>query len=320
MNKGVKTVVAASLLAVAGLAQAAWPEKSVQWVVPYPAGGGSDVIARTVSTGLESVIGQRVIVENKPGAGTIIGATQVYTSSPDGYVVGTADSGTLAFNPSLYASLKYDPAKFTYIGGLARFPLMLTVPANSPFKTVQDLLAEARKQPGSLNSGSAGAGSPHHLALEMFKQRANVGIVHVPYRGSAPALQDVMGGQVTMAFLDTAVAMANAKAGKLRVLAVATPERLAQLPDVPTMNEAGVADFTAYAWQGLVGPAGVPADVVSKLDADLQKVLKTPDVAQKIIEMGVEPMPMSAADFQKYATEQRELWADVIKKAGIRLE
>ena len=197
---------------------------------------------------------------------------------------------------------------------------MLTVPANSPFKTVQDLLAEARKQPGSLNSGSAGAGSPHHLALEMFKQRANVDIVHVPYRGSAPALQDVMGGQVTMAFLDTAVAMANAKAGKLRVLAVATPERLAQLPDVPTMNEAGVADFTAYAWQGLVGPAGVPADVVSKLDADLQKVLKTPDVAQKIIEMGVEPMPMSAADFQKYATEQRELWADVIKKAGIRLE
>ncbi len=320
MNKGVKTVVAASLLAVAGLAQAAWPEKSVQWVVPYPAGGGSDVIARTVSTGLESVIGQRVIVENKPGAGTIIGATQVYTSSPDGYVVGTADSGTLAFNPSLYASLKYDPAKFTYIGGLARFPLMLTVPANSPFKTVQDLLAEARKQPGSLNSGSAGAGSPHHLALEMFKQRANVDIVHVPYRGSAPALQDVMGGQVTMAFLDTAVAMANAKAGKLRVLAVATPERLAQLPDVPTMNEAGVADFTAYAWQGLVGPAGVPADVVSKLDADLQKVLKTPDVAQKIIDMGVEPMPMSAADFQKYATEQRELWADVIKKAGIRLE
>lgn len=320
MNKGVKTVVAASLLAVAGLAQAAWPEKTVQWVVPYPAGGGSDVIARTVSTGLESVIGQRVIVENKPGAGTIIGATQVYTSSPDGYVVGTADSGTLAFNPSLYASLKYDPAKFTYIGGLARFPLMLTVPANSPFKTVQDLLAEARKQPGSLNSGSAGAGSPHHLALEMFKQRANVDIVHVPYRGSAPALQDVMGGQVTMAFLDTAVAMANAKAGKLRVLAVATPERLAQLPDVPTMNEAGVADFTAYAWQGLVGPAGVPADVVSKLDADLQKVLKTPDVAQKIIDMGVEPMPMSAADFQKYATEQRELWADVIKKAGIRLE
>lgn len=320
MNKGVKTVVAASLLAVAGLAQAAWPEKTVQWVVPYPAGGGSDVIARTVSTGLESVIGQRVIVENKPGAGTIIGATQVYTSSPDGYVVGTADSGTLAFNPSLYASLKYDPAKFTYIGGLARFPLMLTVPANSPFKTVQDLLAEARKQPGSLNSGSAGAGSPHHLALEMFKQRANVDIVHVPYRGSAPALQDVMGGQVTMAFLDTAVAMANAKAGKLRVLAVATPERLAQLPDVPTMNEAGVADFTAYAWQGLVGPAGVPADVVSKLDADLQKVLKTPGVAQKIIDMGVEPMPMSAADFQKYATEQRELWADVIKKAGIRLE
>ena len=320
MRKNLKAVVAASLFAVAGMANAAWPEKSVQWIVPYPAGGGSDVIARTVASGLDSVLGQRIVIENKPGAGTIIGATQIYTSSPDGYVVGTADSGTLAFNPSLYSSLKYDPAKFTYIGGLARFPLMLTVGADSPIKSINDVIELSRKSPGSLNSGSAGAGSPHHLALEMFKQRTGVDIVHVPYRGSAPALQDVIGGQVNMAFLDTAVALSNVKAGKLRVLAVATPERLAALPDVPTMAEAGVQDFTAYAWQGLVGPDGMPADVVNKLAVDLESVLKKPEIANKIIEMGVEPMPMSATDFRAYATEQRELWADVIKKAGIRLE
>lgn len=320
MRKNLKAVVAASLFAVAGMANAAWPEKSVQWIVPYPAGGGSDVIARTVASGLDSVLGQRIVIENKPGAGTIIGATQIYTSSPDGYVVGTADSGTLAFNPSLYSSLKYDPAKFTYIGGLARFPLMLTVGADSPLKSINDVIEQARKNPGSLNAGSAGAGSPHHLALEMFKQRTGVDIVHVPYRGSAPALQDVIGGQVNMAFLDTAVALSNVKAGKLRVLAVATPERLATLPDVPTMAEAGVQDFTAYAWQGLVGPDGMPADVVNKLGTDLEAVLKKPEIANKIIDMGVEPMPMSAADFRAYATEQRELWADVIKKAGIRLE
>jgi len=320
--KALKVAVVTGLMTIvtAGAQAAGWPERPVQWVVPYPAGGGSDVIARLVGAGLEKSLGQTVIVENKPGAATIIGATYVQGSSPDGYTFGTADSGTLAYNPSLYSKLQYDPAKFTYIGGLARFPLMLAVNASSPFKTVKDVIDAAHKEPGSLTSASAGAGSPHHLALEMFKQRADVNILHVPYKGAAPALQDLIGGQVDIGFVDSAAALSNIKAGKLRVLAVATPERIGLLPDVPTMAEAGVENFTAYAWQGLVGPAGMPADVVAKLSGDLQQALKQPEVAQKIEAMGVEPMPMTAADFKSYADTERAQWAEVIKKAGIKLD
>ncbi|MGB6103185.1 MAG: tripartite tricarboxylate transporter substrate binding protein [Pusillimonas sp.] len=320
MSKLIRTLAAASLLGAASLAHAAWPERAVQWVIPYPAGGGSDVIGRVVAAGLEKSLGQTIVVENKPGAATIIGATYVQQAQADGYVIGTADSGTLAFNPSLYASLQYDPDKFTYIGGLARFPLMLAVNESSPFKTVQDVIAAARENPDKLTSASAGAGSPHHLALEMFKQRADVQITHVPYKGAAPALQDMLGGQVSLGFVDSAAAASNIKAGKLRVLAVATPERLATLPDVPTMAEAGVQDFTAYAWQGLVGPAGLPTEVVDKLSADLQVVLKSGEVDEKIRAMGVEPLPMTADDFKAYAEAQRAEWAEVIKKAGIKLD
>lgn len=320
MSKTITSLVAASLLGAASLAHAAWPDRAVQWVIPYPAGGGSDVIGRVVAASLEKQLGQTIVVENKPGAATIIGATYIQNAKPDGYVVGTADSGTLAFNPSLYASLQYDPAKFTYIGGLARFPLMLAVNEGSPFKTVQDVIAAARDNPDKLTSASAGAGSPHHLALEMFKQRADVKITHVPYKGAAPALQDLLGGQVSIGFVDSAAGAANIKAGKLRVLAVATPERLATLPDVPTMAEAGIQNFTAYAWQGLVGPADLPAQVVDKLGADLQTALKAPEVDEKIRAMGVEPMPMSASDFKAYAQAQQKEWAEVIKTADIKLD
>ena len=318
--KPIKTLAALALLTVAAGAQAAWPERAVQWVVPYPAGGGSDVIARLVATGLEKSLGQTVVVENKPGAATIIGATYVQHAPADGYIVGTADSGTLAYNPSLYSKLQYDPEKFTYIGGIARFPLMLAVNESSPFKTVQDVIDAAHKKPGSLTSASAGAGSPHHLALEMFKQRADVKILHVPYKGAAPALQDLIGGQVDMGFVDSAAALSNIKAGKLRVLAVATPKRIDLLPDVPTMAEAGVQNFNAYAWQGMVGPAGMPDDAVKKLSTDLQAALKLPEVADKIRAMGVEPLPMTAGDFKQYADAQRKEWADVIQKAGIKLD
>ncbi|OZI28057.1 ABC transporter substrate-binding protein [Bordetella genomosp. 1] len=312
---------AALALTAATPAQAqSWPTQPIRWIVPYPAGGGADVVARTVTAGLEKSLGQTIVVENRPGAATIIGATAIAQAEPRGYFVGTADSGTLAFNPSLYAKLSYDPTKFTYIGGLARFPLLLAVNVNSPYKTVDDVIAAARKEPGTLSAASAGAGSPHHLALELFKQRANVNVLHVPYKGAAPAIQDLLGGQVDIMFIDLAAGLPNVKAGKLRVLAAATPERLKVLPDVPTMAEQGIANFTAYAWQGVVGPAGLPQDVVAKLSTDLAQTLKTPAVAQKLEDMGVEPMPMTPQDFQAYAERERASWADVIKKAGIKLE
>lgn len=321
MSAFLKSMAAASALALGGLAQAAsWPERAVQWVVPYPAGGGSDVIARVVSANMEKPLGQSIVVENKPGAATIIGASFIQSAKPDGYVVGTADSGTLAYNPALYTKLSYDPTKFTYIGGIARFPLMLAVGEKSPFKTLQDVIDAAKQKPGELTSSSAGAGSPHHMALELFKQRADIDILHVPYKGAAPAIQDLVGGQVEMSFVDSAAGLGNIKAGKLRILAVATPERLALLPDVPTMAEAGIADFTAYAWQGLVGPADLPEDVVKKLSADLQTALKSPEADEKIRNMGVEPMPMSAEEFKSYSDSQRREWGEVIQKAGINLD
>jgi tripartite-type tricarboxylate transporter receptor subunit TctC len=244
----------------------------------------------------------------------------VAQADPNGYVIGTADSGTLAYNPSLYAKLSYDPEKFTYIGGLAKLPLLLAVNVNSPYKTVADVIDAARREPGKLTAASAGSGSPHHLALELFKQRAGVNLLHVPYKGAAPAITDLLGGQVDVMFIDLAAGLPNVKAGKLRVLASATPERLQVLPDVPTMAEQGVADFTAYAWQGLVGPAGLPDAVVKKLSADLQKALATPEVAGKLQDMGVIPMPMTAVDFKAYSEQEKKMWAGVIGKAGIKLE
>jgi tripartite-type tricarboxylate transporter receptor subunit TctC len=321
MHKLVRRALALAALCVAASAAAQnWPTQPIRWIVPYPAGGGSDVVARTVASGLEKLLGQTLIVENRPGAATIIGATAVAQADPNGYMIGTADSGTLAYNPSLYAKLSYDPEKFTYIGGLAKLPLLLAVNVNSPYKTVADVIAAARKEPGKLTAASAGSGSPHHLALELFKQRAGVNLLHVPYKGAAPAIQDLLGGQVDVMFIDLAAGLPNVKAGKLRVLGTATPERLQVLPDVPTMAEQGVADFTAYAWQGLVGPAGLPDAVVKKLSADLQKTLATPEVAGKLQDMGVIPMPMTAADFKAYSEEEKKMWAEVIKKAAIKLE
>ena len=322
MHKHAKRLLALAALSLAAGAASAqsWPTQPIRWIVPYPAGGGTDVVARTVASGLEKPLGQTIVVENRPGAATIIGATAIAQAEANGYMVGTADSGTLAFNPSLYAKLSYDPSKFTYIGGIAKFPLLLAVNVNSPFKTVDDVIQAAKKEPGKLSAASAGAGSPHHLALELFKQRTNANVLHVPYKGAAPAVQDLLGGQVDLMFIDLASGLPNVKAGRLRVLAAATPERVAALPDVPTMAEQGVPNFTAYAWQGLVGPAGLPEPVVKKLAADLEATLKSPAVSQKILDMGVIPMPMSSQEFKAYAEQERSAWADVIKKAGIKLE
>ncbi len=322
MHKSAQRLLALAALSLAATAACAqsWPTQPVRWIVPYPAGGGADVVARTVASGMEKPLGQTIVVENRPGAATIIGATAISQAEPTGYVIGTADSGTLAFNPSLYAKLSYDPSKFTYIGGIAKFPLLLAVNVNSPYKTVDDVLQAAKKEPGKLTAASAGAGSPHHLALELFKQRTGANLLHVPYKGAAPAIQDLLGGQVDVMFIDLAAGLPNVKAGKLRVLAAATPQRVAVLPDAPTMAEQGVPNFTAYAWQGLVAPGNLPEPVVKKLSAELDAALKSPAVSQKMMDMGVIPMPLSAQDFKAYAEQERNTWADVIKKANIKLE
>ncbi|BEP66916.1 MULTISPECIES: tripartite tricarboxylate transporter substrate binding protein [Variovorax] len=317
-------LLAATLLAGLGTVQAqpaAYPRQPLKWVVPYAPGGTTDVIARQLAMRMGQTMGQPVIADNKPGAASIIGATFIARSAPDGYTVGTVDSGTLAFNPAMYASLSYNAEKdFSFIGGLGRMPLVLAVHPAFPAKNVQEFLALVRKSPGSVSSASSGPGSPLHVALELFKQQTQTDILHVAYKGSAPALQDLMANQVNSMFVDLPPSLSMIKAGKLRVLAVATPQRLAILPDVPTMAEAGVPGYEAYAWQGLVGPAGLPAPVLERLNKELVDALKHPQTRAKLEEIGIQPMPMTPPQFADFVRSEQKLWSGVIKAANIRLD
>lgn len=301
-------------------AQQSFPAQPVKWVVPYAPGGTTDVIARNLAVRMGQDLGQPVIIDNKPGAASIIGATFIARALPDGYTVGTADSGTLAFNPAMYATLSYNAEKdFTLIGGLGRMPLVLAVHPNFPARNLQEYLAQVRKSPGNVSSASSGPGSPLHVALELFKQRTQTDILHVAYKGSAPALQDLMAGQVQSMFVDLPPSLSLIKSGKIRVLAVATPQRLAILPDVPTMAEAGFP-FEAYAWQGFVGPAKMPAAVVERLNKDLLIALKDPAVRTKLEDLGIQPMAMTPQQFADFTRSEQKLWAGVIKAANIRLD
>ncbi len=324
MKRNTLRLLGAALLACslgAHAQGAAYPSQPVKWVVPYAPGGTTDVIARNLATRMGQDLGQPVIVDNKPGAASIIGATFIARSQPDGYTVGTADSGTLAFNPAMYASLSYDAGKdFTFIGGLGKMPLVLAVAPNFPAKNMQELLALVKRSPGSVSSASSGPGSPLHVALELFKQRTGTDLMHVPYKGSAPALQDLMAGQVQTMFVDLPPSLSMIKGGKIRVLAVATPQRLAILPDVPTMAEAGVPGFEAYAWQGFVGPAKLPEVVVQRLNKDLVAVLKHPEMRARLEELGIQPMPMAPAQFTEFVRSEQKLWSGVIKAANIHLD
>lgn len=315
------TLLASLNLGAAQAQPAAYPHQPLKWVVPYAPGGTTDVIARLLAQRMGQALGQPVIADNKPGAASIIGATFIARSAPDGYTVGTVDSGTLAFNPAMYASLSYNAEKdFSFIGGLGRMPLVLAVHPAFPAKNVQEFLALVRKSPGSVSSASSGPGSPLHVALELFKQQTKTDILHVAYKGSAPALQDLMAGQVNSMFVDLPPSLSMIKAGKLRVLAVATPQRLAILPDVPTMAEAGVPGYEAYAWQGLVGPAGLPAPVLERLNKELVGALKQPETRARLEEIGIQPMPMAPQQFADFVRSEQKLWSGVIKAANIRLD
>ncbi|GAB7548908.1 Bug family tripartite tricarboxylate transporter substrate binding protein [Cupriavidus sp. 8B] len=313
---------AALALGCAGGAHAqAYPTQPVKWIVPYAPGGTTDVIARGLAVKMGQDLGQPVVVENRPGAASIIGATAIARAAPDGYTIGTADSGTLAFNPAMYATLSYDADKdFTFIGGLGRMPLVLAVHPAFPARDLKEFLALARKTPGKVSSASSGPGSPLHVALELFKQRTKTDILHVPYKGSSPALQDLMAGQVQSMFVDLPPSLSLIRSGKIRVLAVATPQRLAILPDVPTMAEAGLPGFEAYAWQGFVGPARLPAPVVMRLSKELVAALQHPETRAKLEELGIQPMPMSPQEFNQFTRSEQKLWSGVIKAAGIRLD
>ena len=303
------------------LSVAAFPDKPIEWVVPYPAGGGSDVVARILSEQMGKTLGQTLVVNNKPGAATNIGADYVAKAKPDGHVMLTADTATLAANPSLYAKLPYSAEKdFAPVGLMARFPMILVVGTGVPVKSLTEFLAWAKLQPGGVNYATPGAGSPHHLATELFRDRTGVKLVHVPYRGAAPAVQDVVGGQVPFMFVDTASGYPHILSGKLRPIGVASPKRLVGFDAIPTLAEQGLKGFEAYAWQGLVVPAATPTDVVAALNKALIAALEVTAVKARFQTLGLEAIPSTPAQMAAYAKGEREKWGQVIRAANIRLD
>ena len=303
------------------LAAAAFPDRTIEWVVPYPAGGGSDVVARTLAEPMGKTLGQTIVVNNKPGAATNIGADYAAKAKADGHVMLTADTATLAANPALYAKLPYNVEKdFAPVGLMARFPMLLVVNAAVPVKTLAEFTAWARKQPEGVNYATPGAGSPHHLATELFRERSGLKLTQVPYRGAAPAVQDVIGGQVPFMFVDTASGYAHILSGKLRAIGVASPKRVTGFDTVPTLAEQGMKDFEAYAWQGLVVPAATPAAAVAILNKALLAALGTTAVKARFQTLGLEAIPSTPAQMAAYAKSERDKWGQVIRAGNIHLD
>ena len=295
--------------------------RPIEWVVGYAAGGGSDVVARTVADAMSKTLGQPIVINNKPGAATNIAAGYVANSKDFGHVMLTADFATLAANPWLFSKLPYDPQKdFLPVGMLARFPMLLVIAPNVPAKNLPEFIAWAKTANGPLTYGSAGVGSPHHLAGELFRERTGLSLQHAPYRGAAPAVQDLLGGQIPFAFMDSASVQQYVAAGKLRALGVASPARLATMPEVSTISEQGIKDFTAYAWQGLVVPAGVSPEVVSKLAKALQAALGSTQVKARFQALALEALPGTPQQMTAYVNEERERWGKVIKANSIKLD
>ena len=296
-------------------------DKPLEWVVGYAAGGGSDAVARTVAEAMSKSLGRTIVVNNKPGAATNIAADYVAKSKDLGNVMLTADFATLAANPSLFSKLPYDPLKdFTPVGLLARFPLILVVAPNVPAKNLKEFQAWVKSQPAGVNYASAGAGSPHHLATELFRERTVLNLQHVPYRGAAPAVQDLMGGQIAFGLMDSASVQQHIASGKLRAIGVASPTRLKTMSDIPTLAEQGLTGFEAYAWQGLVVPAGTNPEVTAKLAKALQEALDSTVVKARFQTLALEALPGTPQQMASYVAAERERWGKLIKANNIRLD
>jgi tripartite-type tricarboxylate transporter receptor subunit TctC len=312
--------LATAVLALAPLAAFA-DDKPIEWVVGYAAGGGSDAVARTVAEAMSRTLGQTIIVNNKPGAATNIAADYVAKSKDYGHIMLTADFATLAANPSLFSKLPYNPEKdFAPVGLLARFPLILVVAPNVPVKNFKEFQAWAKANDGGTMYASAGAGSPHHLATELFRERTGLKLNHVPYKGAAPAVQDLIGGQVPFAFMDSASVQQHIASGKLKAIGVASPTRLKTMPEIPTLAEQGLTGFEAYAWQGLVVPTGTSPEVIARLSKALQAALDSTPVKARFQTLALEALPGTPQQMASYAKTERERWGKLIHDNNIKLD
>jgi len=320
----VATMAAAAFLPAPAHAQpadaAAWPAKPIRWVVPFPPGGAMDVIARTLGERAGRALGQPFVIENRPGAGGNIGADAVAKSPADGYTIMITSIG-MATNKALYAKLSYDPAKdFAPISLLAVVPNVLVVNANSPDKTVADVIAHAKREPGKLTYASAGNGTSIHLAGEVFASMAGLNLLHVPYKGSGPAVTDMLGGQVDLMFDSITSAAPHIQSGKLRALGVTSARRSATLPNVPTIAEAGVPGYEVSPWFAVFAPAGTPAPIVQKLNAALLDAMKQPDTQARFDAIGAQPIGSTPAELAAHVDKEMARWGKLIKERNIRMD
>ena len=324
MNLAVRWMVAGSLSLTAVLAQAqtaGYPVKPVRWVVPFPPGGSADIMGRMIGQDLAKALGQQVVIENRAGASAIVGSEYVAKSPADGYTLLQANVSQMTIHPSLYPRLPYDPLKdFAPVTVLGIVTSVMVTTPSLPVASVRDLVAMAKKRPGQLNFTSSGAGSSTHLTGELLKQRAGIAMTHINYKGSGPALTDVMAGFVEIMFENLPSALPFINANKLKVLAVTGKDRSPVLKSVPTLAESGFPGFDMVSWQALVAPAGTPRAVVDRLNAEVAKVLKTPEMKEKMTGLGTDVVANSPEQFAQYLREETAKWSKIVKDAGIKLE
>jgi tripartite-type tricarboxylate transporter receptor subunit TctC len=303
------------------LAQSDYPNKPVRLVVSFPAGGISDVLARALAIPLSKQLGQQVIVENKPGAGTTIAGDYMTKQAPDGYTIWLQDITTHAINVALYSKLPYDSVKdFTYIAMVASTPLMLVVHPSTPAKSVNELIALLKANPGKYTYGSSGNGTIVHLSAEMLKSAAGVDALHVPYKGSNPATAAILGGEVNFVFSTMPPAISNAKAGKLRALAVTTAKRVPAAPEVPTMIESGLRDFEIVLYSGILGPKGMDRAIVRRINAEFAKVVQVPEIKNVYDKIGADPITMTPEAFETATQQEIKKLGPVVKASGAKVD
>ncbi|MGV3572388.1 MAG: tripartite tricarboxylate transporter substrate binding protein [Ramlibacter sp.] len=314
------TIAGAALLAAAPFAasaQAPYPSKPINLVVPFSAGGTTDILARIVGEALKKELGQPVVIDNRAGAGGNIGGALAAKAAPDGYTLFMGTVGTHAINASLYKKMPFDPTKdFAPLTRVAMVPNLLVAHPSRPYKNVKELIAYAKANPGKVNFGSSGSGSSIHLSGELFNALAKVDMIHIPYKGSAPAVTDLVGGQIDLMFDNMPSAIQHVRSGRLRPLAVTTAKRSPELPDVPTIAEAGVPGYEATSWFGMFTTAGTPAPVVARLNAALVKVLADPEVKKKFAEQGAEAIGEKPEQFAEFIRKESAKWSQVVKASG----
>ncbi|ROQ92917.1 tripartite-type tricarboxylate transporter receptor subunit TctC [Delftia acidovorans] len=312
------TLIAACALAAA-VAQAAFPERPITLVVPYAPGGGADAAARLLATRMGARLGTSIIVDNRPGASGTIGASQVAKARADGYTV-LYDATPFSINPHLFARLPYARSALQPLSLVLLMPNVVVVKADSPVRSVADLAARAKAQPGKINFASGGSGTVQRLAAELFRQRLELDMVHVPYKSGGPAIADVMGGQVDFMFGTMAATYPLVTGGKLRALAVAAPQRSARLPDVPTVSETVIPGYEAYEWNGIFLPTGTPEPVAARLHQALSEVLQEAEVRQRLSDLGAQPMGTTPAEFAAFLQKEDAKWGEVVRKGAIVLD